>query len=388
MFILQNRLTVNSIFDQYASQYLKKIKTSYYQQKIIQSIIDCRSEALGGRVEECELCGHKVTLYNSCRNRHCPQCQFMKKEKWILEKESDLLPYQYFHAVFTLPHQLNPIVLRNKKMMYKLLFDTVKVTLNNVCENKKYFGAKIGYFSILHTWGQKLNFHPHLHCVIPGGGYRVDKKKWKESSKDFLVPIKVLRSKYQYYFLKALKQLYLQKELKLTGTCYEEKKHFQSLIDELFTLKWVVYLKESFKTNQSVIKYLSRYTHKIAISNNRIKKLKNDEVYFEYRDYARSNQKYIKKISALSFMRLFMMHIVPKRFVRIRYYGLLSCRTKEKSIQNCYEYYDKKRIKQTIKLNWKEVYLKVLGQSVDLCNKCGKGYMVLVEVIKTVRSPP
>src|SRR4030042_3116113 len=170
--------TVNNVFREYAQEYIKKYDPDSYTKKIIRAIINCRTEALGGHIQKCDHCGDEITLYNSCRNRHCPQCQFMKKEKWILDRKDDVLPYQYFYVVFTLPDKLNPIVYRNKKKIYKILFDKTKETLISVSGDEKYFGAKIGFFSILHTWGQKLNLHPQVHWVVPGGGYRQDKDKW------------------------------------------------------------------------------------------------------------------------------------------------------------------------------------------------------------------
>jgi len=385
---MSKKATLNSIFAEHAEEYLQKYNVSDYEKKIINSIIECRTEAMGGRVEECDSCGHKITLYNSCRNRHCPLCQFMKKEKWILDKQNDVLPYQYFHAVFTIPDELNPIVFRNKRVLYKLLFDKVKETLNDVAANKKYFGAKIGYFAILHTWGQRLNLHPHIHCVIPGGGYREDKNKWKEAKDNYLLPVKVIIPKFKYYFLKGLKEFYKNGELELYKTGVEDKKSFQQLIDKLFQKNWVVYLKETFKNSNSVIKYLSRYTHRIAISNYRIKEVCNGKVYFEYRDYKRENRKFIKSMEVLSFMRHFMQHIVPHRFVRIRYYGILSCRNKEKSINSCYEYYEKIRVKIKTGSNWKDVYLIMTGKIIDKCLCCNKGRMIIKQVIIPERSPP
>lgn len=385
---MSKNITLNSIFTEYADKYLQKYNVSDYEKKIINNIIECRTIAMGGRVEECDNCGHKITLYNSCRNRHCPLCQFMKKEKWIMDKQNEVLPYQYFHAVFTIPDELNPIVIRNKKVFYMLLFDKVKETLNNVAVNKKYFGAKIGWFAILHTWGQKLNLHPHIHCVIPGGGYREDKKKWKEAKENYLLPVNVIKPKFKYCFLTGLKDLYKKGELELYKSGLEDKKKFQQLIDNLFKKEWVVYLKETFKNSNSVIKYLSRYIHRIAISNYRIKEVIDNRVHFEYRDYKRENRKFIKSMDVLSFMRHFMLHIVPRRFVRIRYYGILSCRNKERSIDSCYEYYEKKRIKIKKELNWKNIYLIVTGKIIDNCPCCNKGKMIIKRTLQSERSPP
>jgi hypothetical protein len=385
---MSKNITLNSIFTEYADEYLHRYNVSDYEKKIINNIIECRTAAMGGREEECDSCGHKITLYNSCRNRHCPLCQFMKKEKWIMDKQNEVLPYQYFHAVFTIPDELNPIVIRNKKLLYKLLFDTVKESLNAVSGDKKYFGAKIGWFAILHTWGQTLNLHPHIHCVIPGGGYREDRKKWKEAKENFLLPVNVIKPKFKYYFLTGLKDLYKKGELELYKTGLEDKKAFQKLVDNLFKKEWVVYLKETFKNGNSVIKYLSRYTHRIAISNYRIKDVINNKVYFEYRDYKRENRKFIKNMDVFSFMRHFMLHIVPRRFVRIRYYGILSCRNKERSIDSCYEYYKKIRIKNKTDFGWKDIYLEVTGKTTSDCLCCTKGKMIFKKVLLPERSPP
>ena len=237
--------TVNDIFKVYGKEYDKKYPyLSVHEKKIIRAIELCRTEELGGRIEECDNCGYTVTLYNSCRNRHCPQCQFMKKEEWILKRKEEVFPFEYFHVVFTLPDELNTIVFHNKRILYTLLFNTVKETLLSVADEKKYLGAKIGFFSILHTWGQKLNLHPHLHCVIPGGGYSDFKKKWIKCRKNYLLPVKVLKRRFRSLFLKGLKNLYKSNRLFLSRIKYSNGVIFQSLVDELFKKEWVVYIKE------------------------------------------------------------------------------------------------------------------------------------------------
>jgi len=187
--------TVNSIFREYAAEFCNTHYVSGHSKKVIRAISNCRTKELGGRVHQCDNCGDTVILYNSCRNRHCPQCQFMKKEQWAIDRQNEILPFQYFHVVFTIPEILNPVVCRNKKLIYKLLFDASKETLLTVSEDEKFFGAKIGFFSILHTWGHKLNLHPHIHAVVPGGGYVPEQNKWIRSPKDYLVPVKVLNKR-------------------------------------------------------------------------------------------------------------------------------------------------------------------------------------------------
>lgn len=378
--------TVNEIFRQYAREYANKFYLSDHEKKIIRAVSDCRTIKLGGRKEVCSNCGHTVILYNSCRNRHCPQCQFLKKEKWIIDKKNEVFPYQYFHAVFTLPDEMNKIVCHNRAVVYKLLFDTVKYVLLNVSGNKKYFGAKIGFFAILHTWGQKLNMHPHIHCVIPGGGYSDKKHKWISAKKDFLVPVKVLKQRFKYAFLTGLKKIYKNGRLKI----HENKKQFQCLIDELFGKEWVVYLKETFNNPDSVIEYLSKYTHRIAISNHRIIKLEEGKVFFKYRDYSDGNKMKIHSLSVLSFIRHFMLHSVPYRFTRIRYYGILSNRNKSRSLKECRDYYNVKKVKASNVSDWRKVYLMITGVDLLNCMKCKKGKMLTEEIFKPSggRSPP
>jgi hypothetical protein len=381
MYILKS--TVNSIFREYAAEYINKYKPGDYEIKIIRAIIDCRTEALGGHIQKCDQCGDKITLYNSCRNRHCPQCQFMKKEQWILDRKEEVLPYQYFHVVFTLPDKLNPIVYRNKKIIYKLLFDKTKETLISVSRDEKYFGAKIGFFSILHTWGQKLNLHPHVHCVVPGGGYREDKDKWVRAPAGYLIPYEVLKQRFRSIFLVGLKQLHKEGRLYLWNTEYTDKKIFQQLIDELFKTEWIVYIKESFNNSDSVIEYLAKYTHRIAISNHRIISLENGVVTFSYKDYADGNKKKRMSLSVMQFMRCFLLHVVPYKFVRIRYYGILSNSIKRRQLEKCREYY---RIRGSVKIKkeWFEIYRIVTGIDIFECKKCHKGRMIMYETIKAV----
>jgi hypothetical protein len=382
------KITVNQIFAEYSDQYIEKYCPSDYEKKIIRAITSCRTEKLGGRIEECNHCHHQITLYNSCRNRHCPLCQFLKKEQWVLDKTSEVLPYQYFHVVFTIPHDFNKLIFMNKKRLYLFLFETVKKTLLEVTGDDDYFGANIGYFAILHTWGQKLNLHPHIHCVVPGGGYDPKKKKWKSASKDYLVPVDVLKPKFKYNFVTDLRKLYKNGELKVQDSIYQEPKVFKRMTQKAYKKDWVVYLKETFNKPESVIKYLSRYTHKIAISNYRIKKIEDGFVYFTYRNYKNGNKKEIHRLKILSFMRHFLLHIVPERFVRIRYYGLLSHRNKKKAIEECCHYYGLKQARKEERSGWIELYQKLTGIDLILCSICNKGMMVTIKTMNSYRAPP
>jgi len=383
--------TINDIFREYACSYIQKHpEISLHKRKVISSIQNCRTEALGGREEECDSCEHSVIFYNSCRDRHCPQCQSMKKEEWILKRKSEVLTFTYFHIVFTLPDSLNPIVVRNKRAVYSLMFDVCRETLLTVSADEKYFGADIGFFSILHTWGQKLNLHPHLHCVVPGGGYSEKKQKWIYAPNNYFVPVEVLKRRFRSLFLQGLKKLYSEKSLYLQGTEYTDGKKFQAMIDSFFAAQWVVYLKESFQGRESVIEYLARYTHRIAISNHRIVEFKDGIVKFSYRDYADENRKKIMELTAESFMSRFMMHVVPGRFVRIRYYGILSHRNKKRAVEACREFFHIIKKNEKIPETWMEIYLRVTGKNISCCPACKKGTLKVKEIIAPLcyRAPP
>lgn len=388
---MKSTTTINDIFRIFGNSYrAEHPELSLHEIKIMRAIEVCRTEVLGGRVEKCDNCEHEVFLYNSCRNRHCPQCQFMKKETWILERKKDVLPFTYFHVVFTLPHKLNPIVIRNKRIIYNLLFHKCKETLLSVANDKKYFGAQIGFFAILHSWGQKIDLHPHLHCVVPGGGFCEDRNKWIQASQKFLLPKDVLKPRFRSFFLKGLKELNNSGRLYLRGTPFAEKKNFQDLIDSLFADEWVVYIKESFQGKESVIEYLARYTHRIAISNYRILSLKGDMVTFKYRDYKDGNREKIMEMKAISFMQRFMIHVVPRRFVRIRYFGILAHRNKKNAIKSCREFHGvEKKIEDTPK-SWCEIYYITTGRKVTACPVCTTGTLVLKGLIpeNTYRAPP
>ena len=383
--------TVNDVVRQYGDAYLRAHpRTPLHERKVLRSLAVCRTEHLGGRVATCSACGHTVILYNSCRNRHCPQCQAMKKEKWILERKSEVLPFTYFHIVFTLPDTLIPIVLRNKRTIYNLLFGSCRKTILSVSADEKYFGAAIGFFAILHTWGQKLNMHPHLHCVVPGGGYSESKGTWIHAPHNYFVPVKVLKMRFRSLFLTGLKNLYHDEKLHLTGTPYDNPAVFQSMVDALFTAEWVVYLKESFQGKESVIHYLARYTHRIAISNHRIRAVTGDSVTFTYRDYKDGNREKAMELPATAFLHRFLLHTVPRRFVRIRYYGILSHRNKKKAILACREFYEIEDIIVPVPASWQEVYAHVTGKEISCCPVCKSGRLVVTEVFDPIcyRAPP
>jgi hypothetical protein len=303
----------------------------------------CRTSALGGHLEKCDKCGYQRNAYNSCRNRHCPKCQYAAKEKWIDQRKSELLPIPYYHIVFTIPEELNSITLVNKTVMYNILFKSASETLLVLGKDPKHLGAEIGIVAVLHTWGQNLMEHPHLHCIVTGGGLSKDKSKWinakKARHKNFFIHVNIIsdlfKKKFLYYFKKAQKN----KELKFIGTISElnECKVFQRMLNSLYAKKWITYCKRPFGGAEKVVEYLSRYTHRVAISNNRIKRMENNKVVFEWKDYRNNNTRKEMELPAVEFIRRFMLHILPKNFYKIRYYGILSSRSKQKDIARCRE---------------------------------------------------
>lgn len=382
--------TVNDIVRKYWPEYRKKYRVVEHEQRVIRHIMQCRTEEMGARIQECDSCDYTLTLYNSCRDRNCPSCQSMKKEKWIMDRKSETLPFQYFHVVFTLPDKLDPVVLRNKRKVYSLLFAKVKETLLSAAREKKYFGATIGFFAVLHTWGQRLGIHPHLHCIVPGGGYDPIKKKWKRCKKDFFIGFEVLAGRFRSLFLASLKEMHDKGELYLAGSEYDHPDLFQSLVDELWNTRWNVFLKETYESETNVIDYLGRYTHRIAISNYRIIKVEDDFVHFTYKDYRDNNKRKIEKMHALAFIRRFCFHIVPKRFVRIRYYGLLAHRNRSATISECREYFDLKIEKLNREYTWIDIFTRVTGRDPFACPKCKSGRLSerYAGKVGGVRDPP
>ncbi len=291
------------------------------------------ANAVGGHVTACTACGHIKVHYNSCGNRGCPQCQGVNKEKWILEREYDLLPVKYFHVVFTLPGQLRPICYQNKKLIYNLLFTCAWETLDTFSKDpKQKLQARMGMIAVLHTWTQKLLYHPHLHCIVPAGGVD-DEDNWKttKSNGNFLFHVTALAQTFRGKFMEKLIGLYKQKKLTLEGKIVHLKQphDFWLLKKKLYETNWVVHAEEPFKNPDSVIEYLARYTHKIAISNYRIKAISESDVTFTYLDRANNNKKKTMTLRADKFISRFLMHVLPKRFCKIRHYGFLATRMKQ-----------------------------------------------------------
>ena len=305
--------------------------------KVLTAIERCRTAALGGHVDECTACGHRAISYNSCRNRHCPRCQANARDRWIEARSRDLLPVPYAHVVFTLPHEFAPLALQNKRVVCDLLFRTSAETLIEVARNPARLGADIGFFSVLHTWNQKLEHHPHIHCVVPAGGLAPDRSRWIPSHPKFLLPVAALKEVFRGKFNEALKQAYRNGKLGFHGMLKPlgRPKAFSQLIRQTYRKDWVVYCKRPFGGAEHVLRYLGCYTHRVAISNHRLVSLADGKVTFRWRDSAHKNKKRLMAISVEEFLRCFLLHVLPKGFVRIRHFGFLSTRNRSVLLLLC-----------------------------------------------------
>ena len=306
--------------------------------KVLLAIRRCRTAALGGHLDECTRCGYRAPIsYNSCRDRHCPKCQTAARDRWIAARREELLPTRYLHVVFTLPHRLAPLVLQNKKILYGLLFRTSAETLLEVARDPRHLGAEIGFFSVLHTWSQKLKIHPHVHCVVPAGGLSLDHTRWVRSRDNYFLPKEVLREVFRGKFVDALKEAFQNGQLRFEGDLklLAQPKIFAAWLRPLFRQDWVVYLKPPFGGPAYVLHYLGRYTHRVAISNHRLVSLTDGQVTFRWRDSAHHNQQKLLSLSLDEFLCRFLLHILPKGFVRIRNFGFLANRKRATLLPLC-----------------------------------------------------
>jgi hypothetical protein len=306
--------------------------------KVLRAIRQCRTAALGGHLDECTRCGHRAAIsYNSCRNRHCPKCQTSARERWIAARQRELLPTRYVHVVFTLPHRLASLALQNKKVLYDLLFRASAETLLEVARDPRHLGAEIGFFSVLHTWSQKLGLHPHVHCVIPAGGLSLDHTHWIASRERFFLPIHVLRRVFRGKFVAGLRQAFQLGQLNFHGdlTLLAQPKTFAAWLRPLYRNDWIVHLKPPFGGPEYVLQYLGRYTHRVAISNHRLVSLAEGNVTFRWRDSAHNNEQKLLTLSLDEFLRRFLLHLLPKGFVRIRNFGFLANRKRAITLPLC-----------------------------------------------------
>ena len=377
----KEQVELADIFNRYGDDYRRSHAVSYEQLKAMHHIEICRTAKLGGHVEQCDRCGFEQIAYNSCRDRHCPKCQTMAKEKWLNDRKAELLPASYFHLVFTLPHDLNAIILSNKRTTLNILFAAVNETLKAFANDPQWrLCGRLGFISVLHTWSQTLMDHFHLHCMIPAGALSFTKDRWIPAD-SYLFKITSLAKEFRKRYLKLLLNAYLKDKLIFTKktAALESKQSFQKLVDALSKMKWNAYAKRPFAGPEQVLEYLGRYTHRVAISNNRIIAIDNGSVTFTYRNRQRDDEIEEMNLDAHKFIRRFLFHVLPKGLIKIRYFGFLSHTNKNKDIPLIRKLIAPDAIlpeksKETIL----EMMLRLTGIDITCCPKCMKGKMIKI----------
>lgn len=379
---MKPKYELSEIVKLYGKSFLKQFPQPKQKLKTLDAIARCRTVSLGGHKSKCNACGIEKYSYNSCRNRHCPKCQAVNREKWIMQRESELLPVAYYHIVFTLPHELNVLAEKHPKQVYNALFYAGWNTVKTLANDPKYIGAKTGMVAVLHTWGQKLWLHPHLHCIVPGGGLTfrptqcgAKNGKWKHTKyKDkYLFPQKVMAKIYRAKFVSKLRS---------DGINIP-----QNIAKQIFKKDWIVYAKRPFSTPKTVVEYLGRYTHKVAISNHRLNSIENNVVNFQYKDYRKGAKKLNTELSAAEFLRRFCKHILPKGFIRMRHYGILASKNKATELNIAKGEFGME-LWTKIEIDWKTIAREKLNIAPDLCTKCKVGLLVIIEGILPQRGPP
>lgn len=367
---MSNMVELQDIFRQYIFSYQATHSLTWQQLKAMKAICTCRTSALGAHVDRCDECGHEQISYNSCRNRHCPKCQAFAKEDWIDRQKQNLIDRRYFHVVFTVPADLRPVFLLNQEKLYNLMFKAASQTLLELCADSKYLGATPGITIILHTWGQNLSYHPHLHCIVTGGGL-TGMDTWKDSRKKFFLPVKVLSKVFRGKLLRFMNG----ENLRFPGAMSKlnDANCLRWFYNKLYHTDWVVYCKPPFGDAQKVIGYLGRYTHRVAISNNRIISLDGGLVTFKWRDYSDGNKQKTMRLRAEEFMRRFLTHILPAGFRKIRHFGIFASRGKTERLALC------KRLTGTYTVvsveSTMDRLVRILGVDFNLCPCCKSGHL-------------
>lgn len=377
---MQDKTTIQDIFDRFYPDYLKKYNPSFHQQNVAKNILNCKTGAYGANVSECSHCGYKSYHYNSCRNRCCPMCQAVPTAKWIDARKADVVEAPYFHIVFTVPSELNLLIYYNQEVLYDALYKAAAETLKDLSKDR--LGITPGIISVLHTWGSNLDYHPHIHSIVLGGGL-TDNNTWKDNGKDFFLPVRVISPVFRAKYLEKIKDAYEDNDLVFPGSIqkYKNRFEFKKLINACFEKAWIPYSKKPFKNADAVIEYLARYTHKIAISNSRIISMDDENVTFRYKDYSDNAKMKIMTLTGVEFIRRFLMHVPPKGFVRLRHYGLLSNRGKEKYLTLCRNLLGCKQLIPLLKDRTMPDILKILYKTdICKCKKCGSDYSITYNV--------
>ena len=381
------RLEIGDVFRRYGDAYRQQHAGSLSrdQLRVMTAIERCRTAALGGHVEQCDQCHFQRIAYNSCRDRHCPKCQSLARAQWIEDRQAELLDTSYFHVVFTVPEEIATIAYQNKEVVYDILFRATSETLRTIAADPKHLGAEIGFFAVLHSWGQNLMFHPHLHCVVPGGGISPDGQRWIACRRSFFLPVRVLSRRFRRLFVESLEKAFDEGQLKFFSSLQEldDRKAFLRYLAPLRKKKWVVYAKKPFAGPQQVLDYVGRYTHRVAISNNRILNIEDGQVTFRYKDYRHGSQQKTMTLSADEFIRRFLLHVLPAGFHRIRYYGFLGNRYRKEKLQQCRHLLGMILLEpgsstEVAELDYRDRYQALTGSSLWECPACHRGRMIII----------
>ena len=388
----RDKVELAQVFARHGAAYQAAHRLATVQYRAVRAIETCRTEALGGHIEQCEACGRLRYHYHSCRNRHCPKCQTLAKERWLAARRAELLPVPYFHLVFTLPHELNALAQGNPRALYKLLFQSVADTLIEFGENPRWLGGTIAATLVLHTWGQTLSQHLHLHCLVAGGALGAN-GQWIRPRRGFLFPVKALSPVFRGKFTAGLARAFDAGHLRLAGStlALSEPAPRSAFFARLRAQPWVVYAKAPFGGPQQVLDYLGRYTHRVALSNNRLLGVSDTEVRFRYKDYAQANRRKVMRLAAHEFIRRFLLHVLPAGFMRIRHYGLIANRTKRARLAAARAALDHPPAAQPQQPESVEAFwLRVARLDIHQCAHCHAGRMVVIGAIvpALARAPP
>ena len=387
-------LEVADIFRRYGPQYRQRhgAALSQAQRRVMRAIEVCRTAALGGHVEQCDTCGHQRIAFNSCRDRHCPKCQSLARAQWLEERQAELLETEYFHVVFTVPQEIAAIAYQNKRVVYNILFRATAETLRTIAADPQHLGAEIGFLAVLHTWGQTLLHHPHLHCVVAGGGLAPDGARWIACRPGFFLPVRVLSRVFRRLFLEQLDHAYTTGHLQFTAALasLHDPQAFATYLAPLRHGEWVVYAKKPFGSAQRVLDYLGRYTHRVAISNNRLLSMDDEQITFRWKDYRQHDKQKLMTLTATEFMRRFLLHVLPRGFQRIRHFGFLGNRYRQAKLNLC-----RRLLAMTLsppaspaRADYRDRYEQLTGKSLRVCPVCAQGQMVRVETLPVCPTTP
>jgi hypothetical protein len=386
--MLRPKLEVADIFRRYGRAFrtMQGALLSSAQRRVMKAIEVCRTAILGGHIEECDHCSHQRIAYNSCRNRHCTKCQSLARAKWLAKRRSELLDTQYFHVVFTLPAEIAALAYQNKRQVYGILFRAVGETLRTIAADPKHLGAEIGFFAVLHTWGQNLLHHPHLHCVVPGGGLSPDGSRWIACRPGFFLPVRVLSRLFRRLFLEYLEKAFDAGKLKCFSSLepLRDRRTFRRFLTSTRKSEWVVYAKPPFAGAEQVLEYVGRYTHRVAISNDRLLGMEEGRVRFRWKDYRHHNKQKTMTLTADEFIRRFLLHLLPSGFQRIRYFGLLGNRYRAAKLAKCRQLLGMPALEASVSElpeDYRDFYEKLTGHSLWQCPVCHKGRMLMVEIL-------